>query len=51
MMFLTMPAILQGLAQNIEHLAVELGQLILDQGAVVPQADLPGPRHRASIMV
>ncbi len=34
--------ILQGLAQDLQHLALELGQLVQEEHAVVRQADLAG---------
>ena len=36
-------AVLQGLAQHLQHLLVELGQLVQKQHAVVGQGDLPRP--------
>ena len=39
---------LEGFAQHFEHVAVELGQLVEEQHAVMRERDLSGPRHRAA---
>ena len=50
-------AVLQGLAQHLQHVAAEFGQLVEEQHPAVGQADLPGrgidppPMSPASLMV
>ena len=41
-------AVLERLAQHVEHVALEFGQLVQKQDAVVRQADFAGTRQRAA---
>jgi hypothetical protein len=40
--------LLDRLAQDVQDVAVKLGELVEEEDAVVSQADFPGTRHRPS---
>src|ERR1051326_9123605 len=41
-------AVFEGLAHDFEHFALELGQLVEEENAVMSEADLAGPGDRAT---